>query len=205
MMMVVDGPVLTPFLAALVKPEMQVNPILKARSMDDSGALLEWDMLWPSSNHLRLDGSSEQCSWARCRDEPATFPRLTSLCVVSRAFPSRIYIKAGDASVGVTCGDMIDGLDDYFHTVAGDIFDNATNQEKNDVMNSYNLNRSLSLSSPREHLGKDVCLVDWLGKDTVFGGISWNGMRATKERYGLPIVFELRCSTRQQPADSKNG
>lgn len=202
-MIILDGPVLTPFLAALVKPKMQINPILKAGSADDSGTLLKWDMLWPFSDHLHFDDSLEH-SWARCRNEPATFPRLTSLCVVSRTFPWRIYIKASDVNIGVTCGDTIDGLDDYFHTVAGDIFDNALTQEKNDVMASYHLNRSLTPNSPREHLGKDVRLVDWLGKDTVFGGISWNGTLVTQERYGLPILFELECNTSKQLTDNKN-
>jgi hypothetical protein len=110
---------------------------------------------------------------------------------------------ATDVTIGVTCGDMIDGLSDHFHTVAGEIFDNASTKEKNNVMAAYHLNRYSMHNSPYQRLEKVIRLVDWLGKDTVFGGIDCNKALVTQGNRKSPILFELQCHTRKQPTDNK--
>jgi hypothetical protein len=191
------GLVLTPFLVAVVRPDLQVNPLLKAGPNDETN-YLKWNMLWPSSYCSRSDDPPHK-SWSRGRGEPATFPRLTSLRIVSKTFPWMIDIKSADESIGVTCGDLIDSLDDYFHgMVKKEEFDGAPRQKKKDMTAAYHLNRSTAHGVPGGRLGEGIRRLDWLGKDTVFGGIDRNDTLVMEQYGGLPATFELKCEMRFQ-------
>jgi hypothetical protein len=188
---------------ALLKLKIQVNPLLMTRSKDDTGVFLKWDMLWASSSCLRSDNPPNY-PWMQGRNEPATFPRLSALQIVSNAFPWTVDIMALDEDIGVTCGDVIDSLDSYLHRpFKWRDLDALPTHKTNAVMATYRLNRTAINEGPEERLGEDICFVDWLGKDTIFGGINLNE-EVVEEYYGIPTIFELRCNPSEFLTNGRN-
>jgi hypothetical protein len=188
--------VLDPFILAVVKAEISVNPLLQTQPESSDGDFLKWNMLWPSSYCSRSCDPPHR-SWSKGRSEPATFPRLTSLRIVSQSFPWMIIIKAADGDAGVTCGDVIDGVDDFLHgMVKKEEFEGAGRQRKKDMTSAYHINRSTAHGVPGGRLGEGIRRLDWLVKDTIYGGINRNDGFVRAEYGGLPATLELRCDMR---------
>jgi hypothetical protein len=51
---------------------------------------------------------------------------------------------------------------------------------------------------PGGRLSKGIRRVDWLGKDTVFGGIVRNDAFVASDYAGFPAIFELKYEMRYQ-------
>jgi hypothetical protein len=108
-----------------------------------------------------------------------------------------IVIKAADIAIGVTCGDVIDAIDDFLQGyVKKGEFESASRQRKKDIANAYHINRSTEPGVPGKRLGDGIRWLDWLAKDTIFGGIVKNDAFVRAEYGGLPATIELRCQTR---------
>ena len=85
-----DGPVLQSRLAKIVGACIKLNPLLAPPS--DTHDYLRWNMLFHASNCYRT--TEPQQSWVKGRNAPAPFPRLTHICIISRAFPWMIHTRA---------------------------------------------------------------------------------------------------------------
>jgi hypothetical protein len=194
--MTADGPVLDPFIVAVVKPNLLVNPLLETQLKSSKNDYLNWDMLWPSSYCSRSCDPPIR-SWSEGRDEPATFPRLTTIRIISSSFPWIIVIKAADIAIGVTCGNVVNAIDDFLHGfLKKGEFESANRQHKKDMTRAYHSNRSTAPDVPGRRLGEGMRRLDWLVNDTIFGGIRRNDAFVRAEYGGLPATIELRCKTR---------
>jgi hypothetical protein len=172
---------------------VSINPLLTSNA-DSDGEYLKWNMLWPSS-HCSRSWDPPHKSWSKGRGEPATFPRLTYVHIISQVFPWVITVKASDINAGVTCADIIDTMDDFLHgMLKRKELESAPKQKQKDVVAAYRINRSTAHGVPGGRLGESIRRLDWLCKHTVFGGIVRNDTLVMTEYSGLPATFELQCT-----------
>jgi hypothetical protein len=109
----------------------------------DTEKCLKWSMLWPSSSHCINTCDPPNRLWLQNRNEPATNPRLGWVRIVSPSFPLVFIIKAANEDAGVTCGEVIDGIDDFLHgTMTKKEFDDVDIRRKKDTTTAYHINRS---------------------------------------------------------------
>lgn len=190
LIILIDGPVLEPFLVRAVSATIRINPLLSTPTGDD---YLRWNMLFSTSNCYRTTESRR--SWIKGRDAPATFPRLTHVRIISRSFPWMISVKAKRQNIGVTCGEVIDTISAYLHgDAAKKEYEHAPSRRRREIWSAYQFNRSTDANAPGGHLGEQLKRLDWLGSHSRFGGIICND-EFVKEACGdiLPCTFELQC------------
>lgn len=177
---------------------MRINPLLLPPDDNDADRVfLKWNMLFASAHCIRSK-DRPHISWAEGRSEPATFPRVTHLRIVSKTFPWMINIIGRNRAVGVTCGEVIDGIDEYLHKLLrGDEYKACSRNQQRLITEAYNHNRAPAHGVPGGVLGSGLRRLDWLCQDTMFGGIIRND-RFVKEVAGdvLPCTFELKCVLR---------
>ncbi|KAI0344994.1 hypothetical protein BDW22DRAFT_983922 [Trametopsis cervina] len=194
------GPVLDPFFVKITKAVVELNPLLTPPPEDGSDRpYLKWNMLFPTAQCQRSSDPGHR-SWAAGRYAPATWPRVSSLRIISRHFPWEIQVKAEDTTVGVTCQDVIEGIHEFMYgRVSSQQLDSATQHHKRIVGQSYWHNRSTARDVPGGRLHNTLLRCDWLGLNTRFGGISHVEERVVKEiasGANLPCTFELKCLQR---------
>ncbi|KAA1477674.1 hypothetical protein DENSPDRAFT_787028 [Dentipellis sp. KUC8613] len=190
------GPVLKPMLVHRMRVDVHVNPLLLPVG-DSDRVHLNWNMLF-STSHCQRSGDPEHRSWSNGRQEPATFPRLTSLKLLCRALPWIIEIKASSPAVGVTCADIIDQLGDYLKTNAPkDDYQKSSSDQQHQLKLNYHHNRSRSDGVPGGRLGEGLRRLDWFGAMSMWGGMDRNDAYV-KDRCGvvLPCMFEMFCVPR---------
>ena len=193
-----DGPVLEPILVKIVDAPVRVNPLISLRS-DDGPELphLKWDMLFETSTAVRSD-EPPHMSWVNGRDQPATFPRLTSLRLISTMTPWMIVVKAKDLDRGVTCGEVIQAIGgDMMRLSTKQDFACLSQRDQAELGSAYKRNRSAMPGVPGGHLGQGMRRLDFLRNRSMFGGIEANP-NAVKRMCGaeLPCVFVLHCAER---------
>ncbi|KAJ7184506.1 hypothetical protein C8R46DRAFT_461921 [Mycena filopes] len=194
------GPVLEPFLIRAVRAHLRLNPLLQP--VPDSAAAttppyLKWNMLFPSNQCQRSD-EAVHMSWSNGRQQPATFPRVTYLRLVSDAFPWAIDIIARNRDIGVTCGELVDYLSrDMYRLTSQAEYEGLPSARKRIVAEAYRHNRSRANGVPGGQLNPGMLRLDWLGQDTMFGGVRENE-RVVRRICGdvLPCTFELVCMRR---------
>jgi hypothetical protein len=189
--------VLDPFILKVVKAHLMVNPLLEAQPESSDGDYLRWNMLW-LSHYCSRSCDPQYRIWSKGRSEPATFPRLTSIKIISHSFPWTITIKAADPATGVTCGNVIDRIGDFLHEmVEKEEFERVSRHHKKDMTSAYHVNRSTARGVPGGRLGEGIRRLDWLVRDTIFAGIVRNDALVRAEYGGLPATLELRCDMRK--------
>ena len=99
-------------LVKAVGAKLQMNPLLLPLGDEEHHPHIQWNMLF-STAHCHRSTDPSHRSWSNGRQEPATFPRVTELRLVSRAFPSIVDIRATNRAIGITCGDLIEQLSDH--------------------------------------------------------------------------------------------
>lgn len=179
---------------------MRVNPLVQP--IPDSAAAtpppyLKWNMLFPSNQCQRSD-EPVHMSWSNGRQEPATFPRVTSLRLVSETVPWPITIIARNRDIGVTCGELVDYISrDMYHLTGQAEYEALPTNRKRTVGEAYRHNRSRANGVPGGQLNPGMLRLDWLGQDTMFGGVREND-RLVRRVCGdvLPCTFELVCVRR---------
>ena len=197
-MFAADGPVLTPLLLRIVGAQFKVNTLLTAPTQDLDQVYLKWNMLFNASHCVRSDDKPDK-SWSTGRGSPATHPRLTEIKIISRAFPWSITVYAADPSIGVTCGEIIDRLDDFLHKNLrkedADL-DSGTHRAERD--HAYYHNRSTAIGVPGGRLGEGLRRLDWLCKETMFGGLEVDHGFVREYHGGAspPGILTLLCTTR---------
>ena len=105
-----DGPILKPFLVRVVHAEVKLNPLIEP--VPDTGPerpFLKWNMLFHTSLVQRPTDPAH-VSWSKGRNAPATFPRVTSMRIVSDIYPWMIEVHAQTEGRGVTCGEVIKSI-----------------------------------------------------------------------------------------------
>jgi len=155
---------------------------------------LKWNMLFPTSTIQRSCDPSH-VSWSKGRDAPATFPRLKELRIVSETIPWITRVKASKEDVGVTCAEVIEAIarDLYKNTGKTD-FEALPAQVRTEVRAAYKHNRSPLPNVPGGMLGVGLKRLDFLRKNSIFGGIEVNERAIRKVFSGvMPGVFVLKC------------
>ncbi|KAI0933456.1 hypothetical protein AcV5_005595 [Taiwanofungus camphoratus] len=191
------GPVLDPLLIKKVKAKVEINPLLLPPPDNLSRPFLKWNMLFSTAQCQRSIDRPHQ-SWYSGRQAPATWPRVTSLRLISRSIPWPVEVNAADALIGVTCGEVIEAIHAYMYArVTQKQHDTASDAQKRIISEAFYHNRSTAYGVPGGRLPRTLLRCDWIGQDTVFGGIVADD-RLVKEMCGaaLPCVFELRCARR---------
>ncbi|KXN91947.1 hypothetical protein AN958_11007 [Leucoagaricus sp. SymC.cos] len=195
------GPVLTPFQMQVVGATLELNPLLTP--VPDSGPGVEkihlrWNMLMESSLvHRSCDPL--QVSWSVGRTEPASFPRLTVLKIVSEQFPWLIEIKARDPNVGVTCGEVIEAIASAMDKLTSrSDYEALPSSLKRKVLEAYRYNRSRNPDVPGGKMGEGLKRVDFLGQMTAFGGLEV-GREVVKKLCNVvaPGFVVLKCDKRE--------
>jgi hypothetical protein len=187
----------------IVKARPIINPLLRPPPEDDAHAVLEWNMLFPSRACRRSSDPSHR-SWMDGRDEPATFPRVEELRVFTRALSWEAKITARDREVGVTCADVIEGLDAFLHlpTTSAE-FSAQPSARQRELSQAYWANRSTAEGVPGGALGRGSLRLDWLCDKVMYGGLIRNDSYS-KQVYGgvVPNLFEWKCVQRyMRPED----
>lgn len=151
-------------------------------------------MLFPTSTIQRSIDPSH-VSWSKGRDAPATFPRLKELRIISEATPWIIPVRASKEEIGVTCAEVIEAIarDMYKNTGKAE-FEALPPHVRNEVRAAYKHNRSPLPNVPGGRLGDGLKRLDFLGKNSVFGGVELNERVIRKTfRDKMPGVFVLKC------------
>lgn len=195
-----DGPVLDAFVAKVVDVRFELNPLLAPPpDRPEDRPYLKWNMLFPTAQCQRSSDPGHR-SWAEGRHSPATWPRVKTMRILSRHTPWEIQITASDPEMGVTCGDVIEGIHEYMYgRVSNQQLENATAQQKRLVGQSYWHNRSTAHGVPGGRLYNTLLRCDWLGLHTMFGGIVEADAQLLDDLAcgaALPATFELKCLQR---------
>jgi hypothetical protein len=202
------GAVLDPFLIRVVRADVKLNPLISPLPEDGSDPIhLNWNMLFPTST-VQRSADPSYVSWSKGRDAPATFPRISSLRLVSDTIPWVLNVEAKDINLGVTCGEVIDSIGHQLLKFSDKHdFNRLTSGLQREVATAYRRNRSRDPGVPGGQLGTGMKRLDFLRLDTMFAGIEVND-RVVKRVCGdvLPCVFVLKCSkifplTRQEVED----
>ncbi|ESK85814.1 hypothetical protein Moror_2399 [Moniliophthora roreri MCA 2997] len=195
------GPVLEPFLTRILEVQPEVNPLLTPKA-DPEEEHIRWSMLHYSNTAQRTSDPGH-VSWSRGREEPATWPRVTSLLLIptlsSLSSIPTVYARKPD--IGVTCGDVIDTISAALYTsTSGSTFNSCQHSAlKKAAATAYRRNRSTFTGMPGGRLGDGMKKLDWLGEDYTFGGVQVNpsavkvGCGFGNENGGMPCTFELVC------------
>ena len=194
---ITDGPVLKTMLAARLRVKVEINPLLLPPDDNLERDYLKWNMLFPTGNCQRSTDKPGR-SWYNGRDAPATWPRLTQIRLISRSFPWAIDVPATDVEAGVTCGDVVEAIHTFLYgRLSQPQYDAASRQQKRLLSESFYHNRSTAHGVPGGRLQQTLLRCDWLGQDTMFGGLA-DDERLVGEmcRRQLPGTFELRCVRR---------
>ncbi|SRR5258707_767478 len=176
-----DGIVLDTLKFDILKPSVVVHALLGPTPETPTHATLVFDLLWPPSMiHLSTEHPSR--SWMSGRSDPATFPRLSHVRLISPHFPWMIDVKN---NAGVTCGDVAQRISSFIlQRVDKSEWDPLSQEDKAEIGNSYNWNRSTARGAPGgAYLPKGLTRVDFLGKRTRFAGIVRDD-RFVKDRLG---------------------
>jgi hypothetical protein len=165
-----DGVVLDPLQFTVLKAKVAVNPLLMPTTDDDPRKKsIIWNVLFDTNSaHLSTDRSSR--SWNEGRDEPATFPRLTAIRLCSPCFPWIIDVSNEH---GVTCGDVLDRLYEFFNRIIdkGE-WDSFPDPFKASVGAAYKWNRSTARGAPGgRYYGPAIKRGDILRTYTVWKGL----------------------------------
>ena len=191
-------------LVKAVGAKLQMNPLLLPLGDEEHHPHIQWNMLF-STAHCHRSTDPSHRSWSNGRQEPATFPRVTELRLVSRVFPSIVDIRATNRAIGITCGDLIEQLSDHLQRrLRKEDYESAPAPRRRAIRDAYHHNRSRSTGVPGGQLGDGLKSLDWLGTQTMFGGIEQNE-QLLLERFNvvMPCVLELICVERPLVGDDE--
>ncbi|KAG6909594.1 hypothetical protein DXG01_016633 [Tephrocybe rancida] len=188
------GIVLDAFETVLLGATTEVNPLLEPLPEEGDRPHLRWNMLFRSNDCTRSTDESH-ISWSKGRDEPATFPRILTMNIISESFPWSIEVKAGNAAVGVTCGEVIEALaTNFYHLAKGADYESLDSRKKAEVAAVYRQNRSREPGVPGGILKDGMRRLDFLGKDIIYGGIFRDDQKVFKLLGTVPpCTFILKC------------
>ncbi|KAK0495030.1 hypothetical protein EDD18DRAFT_1173645 [Armillaria luteobubalina] len=169
------GPVLEPRIIASLKILPVLNPVLLAPLSE--GDHIVWNMISHPSTAKRVGDGFEQ-PFEAFRYEPASFPRLTILNVISPSFPWIINLRSGDLNVGVTVGDVLLGIFFYLQVALKSVeLDRICPQYRASIMETSIARKQLI---SEESFG--LQLIDWMLGKTQFLGLERDTTYITERR-----------------------
>jgi hypothetical protein len=106
------------------------------------------------------------------REAAATFPRLSSLVLITKSFPGGFEIKGTSRSGAVTCHDVINAIHDFAREkLPRSIYDSLSRFKRAKVDATYSHNRSGKEHTPGPDMGIGIRKGDFLEEFTMFDGI----------------------------------
>ena len=110
--------------------------------------------------------------WIEERIEPAAFPPVTHLYVVSATFPWAIFVAASSLELGVSCGDLIGALSGVFLShLHPSLWGERGDPQRQALKRAYRKNRSNEAGSVGHRLGEGMRFADILGSSVSFSGL----------------------------------
>lgn len=160
---------------------------------------IKWNLLYPNS-YARPSISLSPKAWADRLNEPATFPRLSNICVISPCFPWMIEIRSDAQDVALTCHDVIEQLHRFLYKFLSNTdMDTALPTHQHAMWESFDASRDPPDELPGRLLISPIFnglrRVEWLCGTTEFSGLDANS-EYIRERFDivLPGTFVLYCS-----------
>ena len=195
----VDGYVLTPITVQQSKIHPELNPLLMPKK--GGRDYLEWSMLSPPTE-CRHSSDPAHLSWTKQRCAPATWPRVTSLWLISRGCPGPIEVSAANKELGVLCEDVINAISKYLAGYLTTQQCKAAPKNNQDVLSeTWYHNRELRVpDTPSSGSLPQYHRFDWMGTDTMYDGcetVDWIAEVLCGRPF--PCVFELRTKQRKKP------
>lgn len=167
-----DGIVLDDTKFDILRPPVAVHSLLGPTPPSNSHPTLYFDLLFPArAIHLSTEHRSR--SWMKGRTDPATFPRLTHIRLISPHFPWTIEVESPESQgSGVTCGEVASIIFEFFQR----LIDKAEwgmipLDKQREVTVAYRRNRSTEKGMPGGDMPEAMARVDILGNKTIFGGL----------------------------------
>lgn len=164
-----------------------MNPLLMPLPEDGSDQVhLNWNMLFPTSD-VHRSSDPTHLSWSKGRDEPATFPRVSCLNIITESMPWIIEARATEKNRGLTCGEVIDTIGRSLSRLTSEAdYRNLSPPAKRDLKHAYQYNRERNHGVPGGLLGQGMKRLDYLGRSTMFAGIEVND-RVLRKLHGMPL------------------
>lgn len=176
-----------------------MNPLLASVSEGDpERKSIIWNVLFNTQYaHLSTDRSSEP--WKEGREEPVTFPRLTTIRLCSASFPWTIEV---DNEHGVTCGDVIDRLYKFLNKNLDETdWDAFPDSFRRSVAIAYKWNRSNNPGAPSARTyGPAIKRGDTLRSYTTWKGLLYDE-KYILDRYASPpgVMLVVKLDSRGPP------
>lgn len=152
---------------------LEINPLLLPPPEDHaSRPFLKYNLLFPVSSTHRSDDAPSR-SWTKGRHAPATFPRVSSLLLISHEFPWVIPIDATVSLRGVTCHDVLTQLHEALKAkLSKSLWRRLTPNKQRELGDRYHRNRSTWSGAPGGDLGSGIRRVDYLNDKVIWDGLS---------------------------------
>ncbi|KIJ25268.1 hypothetical protein M422DRAFT_273770 [Sphaerobolus stellatus SS14] len=133
--------------------------------------------------------------------EPATFPRVSHLSLISDAFPWVIEVYASSADHDVTCSDVLQGLHEGIKKTIGRAkFESLPKKKQEEISERYHRNRSTH--GPGYELGEGIKRVDYLcDKKLGVAGKGWRKEEGKKVPWPAVFVVHLDVEPTRVPED----
>lgn len=160
------GPILDSESVAKLGLHPTLHPILRSTSSDDD--YIVWNMIYPEETAIRARKDVQEPYDAFC-SEPATFPRVSLLNIVSRSHPWEFIVRAYDDSVGVTIGDVLRTLFMYLSVSLKEVDLKTISSEHRQAITAAYDARTRALP-PDKELKRKTTILDWIGQETHFAG-----------------------------------
>ncbi len=182
----IDGPILEPNLIVRAHYPVVVNPILRSPAQH-----LVWD-LKSSLNTAAFSSPNGVVSLESLRPQPATSPRLPKIYIVSNAFSWALRVSALQKSAGVSVGDILDFMTDFFSMPlgVGDL-EEASLSHRAAMEGAYKTRTSQSPGPT------SLCVHDWLLERTLFDGFAHDPVYTNSDIRGMAGEVYLRLSLKE--------
>lgn len=180
---------------------MEIHPLLRpiAETRDSSDPFLVFDVLFPP-NTIHVSNEPPRKSWSKGRKDPATFPRLKLIRLVTRFTPWVIQVTT-DSAAGITVSDVINAIHDHFRVNASEDDDWAPTDPgtQSEILMAYKWNRSTEMGAPGGIMPEALLRGDFLMERTMFAGLKLADKELCEKRMDVanfPATFELLLHTR---------
>ncbi|KAK0239290.1 hypothetical protein EDD85DRAFT_829750 [Armillaria nabsnona] len=160
------GPILDVESVAKLRLHPMLHPILRSTSSNDDHIV--WNMIYPPETAIRARKDVQE-PYDAFRFEPATFPRVARLNIVSRCHPWEFIVRSYDDSAGVTIGDVLRTLFMYLSVGLNEIDLQAASAEHKQAITAAHDARTRVLP-PDKELNWNITILDWIGQETHFAG-----------------------------------
>ncbi|KAF9042570.1 hypothetical protein BDZ89DRAFT_1059784 [Hymenopellis radicata] len=180
------GPILEPKLIVRAHHSVMVNPVLLSPAQH-----LVWDMK-SSLNTAACSSPNGVVSLESIRPQPATSPRLPQICIVSNSFSWALRVSAFERSVGVSVGDVLNFMADFFSMPLGDGDLREATPSHRAAMEAAHKERTSRSSGP-----SSLCVHDWLLGRTLFGGFVHDPAYTSPDILGRAGEVYLRLTLKE--------